>query len=306
MHINSFQRSLSFCVLLMLTSCFPPYESVDEQHWIDQEPRIKFSTFDEDDDNQAIFVAESGASDQQMVLFLHGTPGSWRGYAEYLQNPELSARAHLVAMDRLGFGQSDHGRVPPFKQQAASLMRLQSLNKSGKPIIVVGHSFGGSLAYRMAVDFPNEITGLLVISASVNPELGKARWYNKMASFGAINWMVPSNLMKANVEIMPLQDELLDMQPLLAGITTRVTIIHGKQDKLVDFDNLAFATTELRNARLNTVKVAESGHFILWEEPAIVVKEIIALLDAPAAPSIHPLQPRRVRTSTDHTKHSED
>ena len=133
----------------------------------------------------------------------------------------------------------------------------------------------------MAIDYPSQIAGLLVISASVDPQLGKARWYNLMARFSAINWLAPSNLMKANVEIMPLQDELQAMQPLLSGIRSRVTVIHGGQDKLVDVGNLAFAAAELKNAQLNTVEMADSGHFILWEEPASVVKALIALLDAP-------------------------
>ncbi|MFT4821634.1 MAG: pimeloyl-ACP methyl ester carboxylesterase [Candidatus Azotimanducaceae bacterium] len=281
MQINNFYRLLSIGALLLLAGCSPPYESIDEQHRVGQESGLRFSTFDEDGDHQAMFVAESGRRDKQMVLFVHGTPGSWQGYVEYLQNTVLSARAHLVAMDRIGFGKSDHGRVPPFKLQAASLIRLQSLNKSGKPIIVVGHSLGGSLGYRMAIDYPSQIAGLLVISASVDPELGKARWYNQMASYRAINWLLPSNLMKANIEIMPLQNELQAMQPLLSGIRSRVTVIHGEQDKLVDFGNLAFATAALKGAQLNTVALADSGHFILWEEPAIVTKALIALLDAP-------------------------
>jgi len=248
---------------------------------LEQGSSLRFSTFDGNDDGQALFIAESGQRDHQMVLFVHGTPGSWQGYAEYLQNQELSDRAHLVAIDRSGFGQSDHGHVPSFRQQAAILMRLQALNQSGKPIIVVGHSLGGSLAYRMAIDFPKQIAGLLIISASVDPELGKARWYNRVASWGAINWLVPQELMKANIEIMPLQDELLAMQPRLSDIKSRVTIIHGEQDKLVNFGHLAFATAELSNAQLNTVAFPDMGHFILWDQPAIVVKELIALLDAP-------------------------
>jgi pimeloyl-ACP methyl ester carboxylesterase len=70
------------------------------------------------------------------------------------------------------------------------------------------------------------------------------------------------------------------MQPRLSDIKSRVTIIHGEQDKLVDFGHLAFAKAELSNAQLNTMVVPDMGHFILWDQPDIVVKELIALLDA--------------------------
>jgi len=112
MQFDSFYRLLSISSLLLLAGCFPPYEPIDEQHWLDQESGLRFSTFDGDGDRQAMFVVESGQPDKQMVLFIHGTPGSWQGYAEYLQNTALSARAHLVAMGRVEIGQSDHGHAP--------------------------------------------------------------------------------------------------------------------------------------------------------------------------------------------------
>jgi pimeloyl-ACP methyl ester carboxylesterase len=236
-----------------------------------------------DIDGQSIFYVESGDPEKQMVLFVHGTPGSWQGYAAYLQNRQLAERAHLVAMDRPGFGRSVRDQVPGFRDQASILMQMRSLNRSGLPIILVGHSLGGSIAYRMLADFPEEISGAVVISASVDPELGKARWYNRIADFSLVSLILPDGLVRANEEIMPLREELMALSPLLGEVRASVTIIHGQQDKLVSFGNLAFAKAALNSANVKPIPVPGMGHFVLWEQPDLIVREILLLLDETSA-----------------------
>jgi hypothetical protein len=153
---------LSLSLTMILSACFPPYKPVSQAeseveglHFSRLEVKGKMASHD-------LFFVENGDSSKQMVLFIHGTPGSWQGYHYYLQAAELSSRAHLVAVDRPGFGQStDEKWLPSFRDQASILIQLQKLNHSGRPMIVVGHSLGGSIAYRMAVDFPEFISSLV-------------------------------------------------------------------------------------------------------------------------------------------------
>lgn len=271
--------------LLTISGCFPPYAPIQEEDLQGAGAALRFSVMEVDDHD--LYFAESGDPGKQMVLFVHGTPGSWQGYAGYLQNRQLAGRAHLIAMDRPGFGRSTHkGWLPGFKEQASILMRLRALNRSGLPIILVGHSLGGSIAYRMAVDFPDEISGMVVVSASIDPELGKARWYNRIADLSLVRWILPNGLAKANMEIMPLRDELLALKPLLGGVKANVTVIHGRQDKLVNFGNLAFAERSLHRTRLKLVPVTGAGHFVLWEQPDLVISEILVLLDEAYSPAV--------------------
>ncbi|NOX52717.1 MAG: hypothetical protein GXP16_19605 [Gammaproteobacteria bacterium] len=52
--------------------------------------------------------------------FIHGTPGSWQGYQAYLRNPRLQSTAHMIAIDRLGFGESaSSGPCPSFEVHLA-------------------------------------------------------------------------------------------------------------------------------------------------------------------------------------------
>ncbi|MFP6809179.1 MAG: alpha/beta hydrolase [Pseudomonadales bacterium] len=268
-------KSIAKLVCILSMSGCAPYEAPNED---DLEHELLFSAWNIE--GRSIHVVESGDRNKQMVLFIHGTPGSWEGYGEYLQMSALSSRAHLVAIDRPGFGKFSEGDwLPPLQEQASILIKLRELNRSALPVIVVGHSLGGTIAYRMAVDFPDEIAGIVVVSAPLDPELSYRRWYNVLASFSLINWALPDALNKANREMNPLQGDLVAMAPRLPEIRTRVTVIQGTEDKLVKFENLDFAERSLQQARFKSIPVAGRGHFILWEQPQLVAAEILAFLN---------------------------
>ncbi len=234
-------------------------------------------------DDHTIRIVESGDPQKQLVLFIHGTPGSWDGYRKYLQMASLTSRAHLIAMDRPGFGDMlDQDWLPPFEAQASMLMKIKARNHSSLPIVLVGHSLGGSIAYRMAVDYADEIAGLVIISSPIDPVLAKRRWYNLVSETVVVTWMLPDSLVKANREMMPLQEALFAMEPLLPNINAQVTVIQGGKDSLVKFGNLAYAEKHLVNARFKSIPMEKMGHFILWEEPELIEKEILNLLQKTA------------------------
>lgn len=272
------KKLLGLVCALAISGCFAPYEAIHGEELENLQTALVFSSLDVE--GHKLLIVESGDRNKQLVLFIHGTPGSWEGYAEYLQMNSLASRAHLVAMDRPGFGQfSQDEWLPPFQEQASILMKLRRLNHSGLPIIIVGHSLGGSIAYRMAVDFPEDISGMVVISAPVDPMLSKRRWYNVLASYAVVSWMLPDSLLKANREMNPLQEELTAMEPLLSEIRSNVTVIQGTEDKLVKFGNLGFAERRLTHANFRAIPVQDMGHFVLWEDPGLIAAEILALLD---------------------------
>ena len=72
-------------------------------------------------------------------------------------------------------------------------------------------------------------------------------------------------------------EELPVLAELLPRITTPVTIINGRDDRVVPVANAEFLDQRLPNSR---VEIVEAGHFI-WEEApqqyaAIVIKAITA------------------------------
>src|SRR5450755_2109880 len=106
-------------------------------------------------------VAESG--DGPLVLLLHGFPEFWWTWRQQLSS--LSAAGYrAVAVDLRGYGGSDK---PPrgydlvtAASDAAGLIR--SLGEANA--VVVGHDWGGLIAWTMATYFPKVVRRLAVVS----------------------------------------------------------------------------------------------------------------------------------------------
>ena len=227
-----------------------------------------------------LHYVSAGQIGAPLVVFVHGTPGSWQAFKRYLNDPRLTANTHMVALDRPGFGESTSmGIHPGFTTQAQAIAALFSLNQSSLKPIVVGHSLGGSISYRVGIDYADDIGGILAISSAIDPKLSKPRWYNHLARLYPVRWVIPKDLSASNKEMMPLASQLQAMQPLLGTIRVPVTIVQGAKDRLVHHKNLDFAQAHLVNAHLRTVPMDDAGHFIVWEHHQQMVNEILTLID---------------------------
>jgi pimeloyl-ACP methyl ester carboxylesterase len=287
------QRLLAMSLLLSLAGCIPPFNQDDPPSF--SEPLREFEV-----DN--IRYVASGDPLKPLVFLLHGTPGSWHAFRHLLEDEQLQNRAHLVAPDRPGFGASSAaGLAASFQDQVALLKPALERNRSGLRAVVVGHSLGGSIAYRYAIDAPDQVGGIVVISSNIDPELGQPRWFNRLASLPGIRWLLPNQLSLANREIEPLRAELEDMEDQLSAITAMITVLHGAGDRLVSVDNLDYLERKLGTesdakpdtklgADLGTdlahkltyqlIRAEDQGHFLIWERPDLVRQAILQQLTA--------------------------
>ncbi len=73
----------------------------------------------------------------------------------------------MCSYDRPGTGTSDPATVTAtFATQATHLRELLATIDEPGPYVVVGHSFGGAEAATFASEFPNEVTGVVLVDAS--------------------------------------------------------------------------------------------------------------------------------------------
>lgn len=98
------------------------------------------------------------------VLFLHGIPTSaalWR----HVQ-PHLAGEADTIAVDLLGYGESDKPEavsptLPTQVRLLAGLLERWDLHD----VLVVGHDIGGGIAQLLALRAPGRVTGLVLASS---------------------------------------------------------------------------------------------------------------------------------------------
>lgn len=110
------------------------------------------------------------------VVLIHGLPGTAEDFEDVV--PLLGDR-RTIAYDRPGFGFSDGGHQP-FAEQLATLHALLAKLGAGRPVLV-GHSYGGTIALAYATRYPRDVRGLVLVDAaaagqeSSTVERGQAR-----------------------------------------------------------------------------------------------------------------------------------
>ena len=95
------------------------------------------------------------------VLLLHGQPGWGREFDPVVA--ELGDDVRLLVPDRPGYGWSA-GKATSIADQAR-LLAAELRSRSAAPAVVVGHSFGGGVALALALDHPEVVAGLVLVSS---------------------------------------------------------------------------------------------------------------------------------------------
>jgi pimeloyl-ACP methyl ester carboxylesterase len=107
------------------------------------------------------------------VVFLHGNVVTAEDFElSGLLDLAAERQCHVVAFDRPGFGYSDRPRGamwPPARQ--ADLLRQAFARLGIERPIIVGHSWGTLVALALALDHPDAVSGLVLLSGYYHPTL---------------------------------------------------------------------------------------------------------------------------------------
>ncbi len=116
------------------------------------------------------------------LVFIHGSPGDWTAFSDFLRNKNIADNFSVFFVDRPGFGESNPGEaVASLEEQARRITYALKAQEVRANLILIGHSLGGPVAARIAADNPKLIKGLILVAPSMDPELEKIQWFNKLA-----------------------------------------------------------------------------------------------------------------------------
>ena len=104
------------------------------------------------------------------VLLLHGNGAMIEDWAASGVLDRLAAGHRVIAFDRPGFGHSDRPRSTVWTPSAQAALLVKALAAIGveRPI-VVGHSWATLVALAMALDFPQAVSALVLLSGYYFP-----------------------------------------------------------------------------------------------------------------------------------------
>ncbi len=103
------------------------------------------------------------------IVLIHGASGNLRDMTFRLA-PALADDFTVIAVDRPGFGHSDAlpGRGAGLREQVVALRAL--MRRLGHDrVFLLGQSYGGAVALKWALEYPETVAGLLLVSAPSNP-----------------------------------------------------------------------------------------------------------------------------------------
>lgn len=213
------------------------------------------------------------------IVMVHGSPGALNAYDHYLADSLLNRHANLIAVDRPGFGYSDFGQTEASLKIQAQLIAAVLETLPATPKVLIGHSMGGPVIAKLAMDYPQLVDGLVLVAPSISPSLEPSNGWRRFLNIIPLRWFTPPALRVCNQEIIPLKKELEGMMDGWAKLHIPVTVIQGTEDQLVPEGNADFAKTVLTSSPEVKLQMIENGnHFILWSEVPLIIEELLALL----------------------------
>jgi len=230
------------------------------------------------------------------ILLLHGWGGSslsMRSILQIAQNP-LELKAY--AMDLPGFGYSDMPSEPWGIDNYANCV-LEFLDHLGlDKVDILGHSFGGRIAIKIAAHYPKRIQRLILVdSAGIRPKRG-GLYYARV-------YFAKSVRLLASVLPAPLsrflQERILskqgssdyqnagamrqtfvkvvneDLLPLLNTIKAPTLLIWGESDKETPLSDAVLMKLILGSS---LAVLNHAGHFSYLDDPQGFAKAVKAFL----------------------------
>lgn len=215
--------------------------------------------------NHRIHYIETGNPQNPTLFFVHGSPGSWDAFKQYLTDSLLLRKYRMIAIDRPGFGYSEFGHAENLAMQARIFEEMLSKIDNRQPVTLIGHSLGGPIIVKMATERPAIYKNLVIVAGSVDPGAETPELWRMIIKANPLRYLIPGAMRPANDELWWLKRDLIEMKPDLRKIASDVIIIHGTKDKLVPYSNAAFIKRELVHAKtIETIAIENANHFIPW------------------------------------------
>lgn len=211
------------------------------------------------------------------LLFLHGSPGSISYYSSRYKDSSLQGHFRIYAVDRPGYGYSGLGDPEPSIQKQAEMVRplLDSLHQAKHPIIVVGSSYGASIACRLTMDHPELVDGLVLTGPAIGP--GRETYFGitPFIEHWSVRWFIPRIFRSANTEKVHHKKELEKMLPYWKNIRVPVYYLQGDKDDIVDTSNAGFARKQLINVPSLEIKFLNGRKHLLARYEWQAIKQAI-------------------------------
>lgn len=269
-NIKTFLVLMGILVILLLATRFvnlsPSQEEIDLAFSkTDFAPVDEIANFEAGD----LHYVKIGDSSKPTLILIHGSPGSWDAWVSFITETNVLENYQVIAIDRTGYGKTSlEGRYSLLEQ---SQFLKPIMDQYCSQCIVAGHSYGGGLAMQVALDYQAKIKGAITIAGTVAAPFQKLKWYNYAMNYSPAQWLVSSDFANSNREMWGLQEGLPLMNNRLMDFKSKIAIIQGNEDRLVDKQSAQFLEKNLMNAKVKMIIKDDMDHFVIWSDMNLII-----------------------------------
>lgn len=259
-----------------------------------------------------IHVNEAGPSAAPAVIMLHGSGPGATGWSNFNKNiPALAENYHVIAADMPGWGESSPCTWQQRNHTAALVELMDTLGIEKASLI--GNSMGGGTSVRFAYEQPDRIEKLITMGSSMgaptlfgagggpteglkvlqrgyrNPTVENIRELVEVMTFDSS--FVTDELIQARTDMVVSHPEhnrnfidgignraVVELDhTLVAGIAAPALLFHGRDDRVVHFENSLRLVQLIPNSRL--VLINHCGHWLQIEHADEFNRMVLAFLD---------------------------
>jgi len=232
-------------------------------------------------------VSKKGEAGNFPLILVHGAGGDHLHWGSEIRR---MAGLDVYALDLSGHGQSEgtgEQDVTAYCEEIAAFLDRMSLEK----VFLAGHSMGGAIAQTFAVNYPERLAGLILVSTGsslpVNPDL-LAQLKDTESLPGAIKMVVKWSFMKGtDPEILESAEKQLlsnrvgvvygdyfacskyDLSSEVGNFDLPVLVICGKSDRMTPVEFSKEISSSVKGSKL---VVPDAGHMVITEKQTEVSK----------------------------------
>jgi pimeloyl-ACP methyl ester carboxylesterase len=202
----------------------------------------------------------------------------------------IRSRAYACVYDRPGSGDSPPAAKPmTARGDVADLHALLTTAGIPRPVVMVGHSYGGLIAWMAAVEHPEDVSGAVLIDASHPDDIGRLEAVlnadqRRVFEQGLANPNVDfvASLQQAAAEYGTPQD--LPLTVIAATKSMTPWCAQGLPCATMDAVHQELQAANAHLTSRGRLVEADTGHSVQDEDPDLVVREIERLLTPSPSP----------------------
>lgn len=225
------------------------------------------------------------------VIFLHSWLGSWRYWLPTMEH--AAERYRTFAIDFWGFGESDRRdgafSIAEYVDLVIRFMHQLGIAKAS----IVGHGLGGMVALRVASQYPDRVSRLMIVSAPI--EGSQIQHHVRPGALSRLfGRSAPSNvwtrlMRQLNVDYPQILNEIIedtdslsetvvqrviasvvetDLRDDLERLETPLLAVFGEKDAIVSCDQARFLHDDHASMQ-QVIKLPRSNHFPFLDQPNV-------------------------------------